>query len=279
MELGGNDAWNDIYLSFFYMYIYNVQFRPYSTKSKSHMPIRIRSRQPFGVRCCQLTSQQQQTSRAEPGSTKCFVCGTTSGTTSERRPDARATLQPCSAPQGLAAKLSSKRHHHLLACGCAGLMLAFIHGKMNFWNCDGACACGHFMPLPDLWGAPERPSTVSTGGSSQACAKLYACDVWNDVKTTSCCEEQPVFGDSTTRPGSTCGSATTGTICCTFKTASKHAAQCNLLGRSAGLQAGTSRVTNMGGSAQTMSGLEGQLSCMWNDVKATSRCRDFSARQ
>ena len=48
-------------------------------------------------------------------------------------------------------------------------------------------------------------------------------DVWNDVKTTSSCEEQPVFGDSTTRPDGTCGSATTGTIYCTFKTASKHA--------------------------------------------------------
>ena len=48
-------------------------------------------------------------------------------------------------------------------------------------------------------------------------------DVWNDVRTTSSCEEQPVFGDSTTRPGGTCGSATTGTIYCTFKTASKHA--------------------------------------------------------
>ena len=79
-----------------------------------------------------------------------------------------------------------------------------------------------------------------------------------------------------------------------------RSAQCNLLGctlerqghqqvsfsstsRSAGQQAGTSRVTNMGGSAQTMSGLEGRLSCMWNDVwndvKTTSRCRDFSTWQ
>ena len=48
-------------------------------------------------------------------------------------------------------------------------------------------------------------------------------DVWNDVKTTPSCEEQPVFGDSTTRPGGTCGSAAAGTIYCTFMTASKHA--------------------------------------------------------
>ena len=54
-------------------------------------------------------------------------------------------------------------------------------------------------------------------------AELHVNDVWNDVKTTSSCEEQPVFGDSTTRPGGTCGSATTGTIYCTFKTANKHA--------------------------------------------------------
>ena len=160
---------SNIYL--FYTCIYNVQFRPYSTNSKSQMPIRIRSRQPFGVRCCQLTSEQQQASRAEPGSTKCFVCGTTSGTTSERRPDARATLQPCTAPQGLAAKLSSKRHHHLLACGCAGLMLAFIHGKMNFWiwkiifwNCDGACACDHFQ----IFGAAHQSAPAPSAREEAA---------------------------------------------------------------------------------------------------------------
>ena len=74
-----------------------------------------------------------------------------------------------------------------------------------------------------------------------------------------------------------------------------RSAQCNLLGsrlerqghqqvscsstsRSAGQQAGTSRVMHMGGSAQTMSGLEDRLSCMWNDVwndvKTTSSCEE-----
>ena len=77
-----------------------------------------------------------------------------------------------------------------------------------------------------------------------------------------------------------------------------RSAQCNLLGstlelqghqqvffsstsRSAGQQAGTSRVTSMGGSAQTMSGLEDRLSCMWNDVwndvKTTSSCEEPAA--
>ena len=165
------------YIYLFFTCKYNVQFRPYSTKPKSQMPIRIRSRRPFGVRCCQLTSEQQQTSGAEPGSTKCFVCGTTSGTTSERCPDARTTLQPCTAPQNLAAKLSSKRHHHLRLC--------WPNASFHSWKNEFLDLEKLFLelrwglrrrPLPDLWGsAPERPSTISTGGSSQACATLYAC--------------------------------------------------------------------------------------------------------
>ena len=154
---------SNIYL--FYTCIYNVQFRPYSTNSKSQMPIRIRSRQPFGVRCCQLTSEQQQASRAEPGSTKCFVCGTTSGTTSKRRPNARTTLQPCTAPQGLAAKLSSKRHH--LCWPNASFhpwKNEFGIWKIIFWNCDGACACGHFQ----IFGAAHRSAPAPSAREEAA---------------------------------------------------------------------------------------------------------------
>ena len=86
-------------------------------------------------------------------------------------------LQPCTAPQGLAAKLSSKRHHHLRLC--------WPNASFHPWKNEFLDLENHFLelrwglrmrPLPDLWGsAPERSSTISTGGSSQACAKLYAC--------------------------------------------------------------------------------------------------------
>ena len=112
------------HISIYFIHVYTTVSPILSTKSKSQMPIRIRSRQPFGVRCYQLTSEQQQTSRTEPGS-------------------------------------RGNSHNETI---------------FYMWN-----------------------------------------DVWNDVRTTSSCEEQPVFGDSTTRPGGT------GTIYCTFKTASKHA--------------------------------------------------------
>ena len=52
-------------------------------------------------------------------------------------------------------------------------------------------------------------------------------------------------------------------ICCAFKTASKQVSF-SFTSRSAGQQAGMSRVTNIG-RIQTI-GLEDRLSCMWNDV-------------
>ena len=62
----------------------------------------------------------------------------------ERRPDARSTLQPCTAPQ--AAKLSSKRHHHLRLCWPKASFRPWKNEfgiwTIIFWNCDGACACG-----------------------------------------------------------------------------------------------------------------------------------------
>ena len=210
------------------------------------------------MRCCQLSSEQQQTSRAEPGSTKCFVCGTTSGTTSERRPDARTTLQPCTAQQGLAAKLSSKRHHHPRLC--------WPNASFHPWKNEFLDLENHFLelrwglrirPLPDLWGsAPERPSTISTGGSSQACAKLYACGTMSG--TTS--KRRPAVKSS---PWLETAPRDPAALVRQQLSKQARSAQCNLLGRSAGLQAGTSRVTNMGGGAQTMSGLEDRLSCMW----------------
>lgn len=133
-------------------------------------------------------------------------------------------LQPRKAPQGLAAKLSSKRHRHLRLCWPNAGFHPWKNEALDLENNFLELQWGLRMrPHPDLWGSvPECPSTISTGGSSQACAKLYACGngVWNDVKVTSSCEEQPVFGDPTTRPGSICGS---GAIYCTFKIASKHA--------------------------------------------------------
>ena len=44
-------------------------------------------------------------------------------------------------------------------------------------------------------------------------------DVWNDVKTTSSCEEQTLLGDN----AATCGSATTGTNMLHIQATSKHA--------------------------------------------------------
>ena len=88
-------------------------------------------------------------------------------------------------------------------------------------------------------------------------------DFWNDVKTTSSCEEQTLFGDN----AATCGSATTGTnmlhiqtfrtptsTLSTVQSAGQHMERqghmqvsFSFTSRSAGQQAGASRVTTMEG--------------------------------
>ena len=113
-------------------------------------------------------------------------------------------------------------------------------------------------------------------------------DVWNDVKTTSSREEQTLFGDN----AATCGSATTGTNMLHIQDTSKHAQHSAVCWADAGLfflhfqicwAASWSVQGHHHGRAQTMSGLEDRLSCMWNDVwndvKTTSRRRDFSTWQ
>jgi len=102
--------------------------------------------------------------------------------------------------------------------------------------------------------------------------------MWNDVKTTSSCEEQALLGDN----AATCGSATTGTNMLHIQDSEQAGVFFSFAARSAGQQTGMSRVTNIG-RTQTMSGIEDRLSCMWsdvwNDVKTTSRRRDFSTWQ
>ena len=141
-------------------------------------------------------------------------------------------------------------------------------------------------PLPDLWGsAPERPSTISTGGSSQACAKLYACGTMSGttskrrpaVKSSPCLETAP------RDPAALVGQQLQALYVAHSRQQASTLSTVQSPGQICWVEAGTSRVTNMRGSAQTMSGLEDRLSCMWNDVwndvKATSRCRDFSTWQ
>ena len=98
-------------------------------------------------------------------------------------------------------------------------------------------------------------------------------DVWNDVKTTSSCEEQTLLGDN----AATCGSATTGTNMLHIQD-SKQAGLFFLhfqICWAAELECPESPTY---GRAQTMSGLEDRLSCrwndVWNDVKTTSSCEE-----
>ena len=117
---------------------------------------------------------------------------------------------------------------------------------------------------------PQKRLSVATLPLSGLKGRLTCMwnDVWNDVKTTSSCEEQTLLA--------TCGSATTGT---------------NMLhiqdSKQAGLfflhfqicwAASWNVQSHHHGRTQTMSGLEDRLSCMWND-KTTSRRRDFSTWQ
>ena len=92
-------------------------------------------------------------------------------------------------------------------------------------------------PLPDLWGsAPERPSTISTGGSSQACAKLYACGTMSGttskrrpaVKSSPCLETAP------RDPAALVVSNYRHYMLHIQDSKQARSAQCSLLGRSAG---------------------------------------------
>ena len=140
-------------------------------------------------------------------------------------------------------------------------MLAFIHRKMNFriWK-----ICGHFQ----IFGAAHRsaPAPSAREEAAKHAPKSSPCleTAPRDPAALVGQQLQALYVAHSRQQASTLSTVQSpGQICC--------------------VEAGTSRVTNMRGSAQTMPGLEDRLSCMWNDVwndvKATSRCRDFSTWQ
>ena len=112
-------------------------------------------------------------------------------------------------------------------------------------------------------------------------------DVWNDVKTTSSCEEHTLFVDN----AATCGSATIGPNMLHIQDTSKHAQHAAVCWAAHGTPrphagffslhfqiCGAASWSIQGhhyGRTQTMSGLEDLWNDVWNDVKTASRGRDF----